>query len=257
LAIFTAYSAKSMRLIILTVFFAPVFLILASCEPENQACFKSSGPADEVRFDTEAFSSIAVNDYFELVLVPQSEYYVCIRAGKNLIPFVDWEVNSHCLSISNKNRCTWLRKYEPIEIEIGFNELSEISLYQSASLTNIDTITASWFSVDNHTGFSNISLCLRCDSLFFRVHASTGDYRLSGSSEYAYVYNRGTGFLYADSMHVNRMHLVHMSTGKSRVQVENLLMIEKIVHGKVYSLLCPYIATSDTASLQLLVKEGC
>ena len=240
---------------ILILFF--LLTIVSSCNNENSVCLKSAG---ETRSNTEnlpQFETIIIHSNLDIKLKQSAAYRITVRGGKNLIPYIDFSVSNSELNIKNKNKCNWLREYSQIEVTIEFPNISEISIIEACDISSIDTLKLSNFSIQNRAGILGLDLNIECDSLWFRSHASTGDYKIKGKSSYSYIYNRGNGFLFARNFKSEIMHLVHRSLGNSEIFASQLLMIELIELGRVYSYGCPDISAHNNDYKQYFTNLGC
>lgn len=245
---------KQLFLIIIST----ILISLSSCDNENSACFKSSGEEKVYSQSLNSFTEININSNFIVILNQSNNYGIKIRAGKNLIPYVKYEVVGNRLNIENNNRCNWLRDYEKIEIEISFPNLRFININEPIDLLGKDTLKLNNISIDNRAGILRTDLHIECDSIWFRSHAATGDFNFRGLADYAYIYNVGNGYLHAGNFKCKTMHIVHRSLGNSIINVTDLLMIEDIQHGKVeLRFNCPYIDYNNKDYGTLFENIGC
>ncbi len=220
-----------------------IIITIISCDNENNRCMKRSGEITTFNENLSNFSKISINSNFDVKLKQSTNYSISITAGKNLIPYVEYNISRGELSLRNNNRCNWLRDYSQVEVIISFPEIKEISITEACNLSSIDTLKISKLIIDNRAGILNSDLTINCDSLEFRAHASTGNYRFFGEVNYAYIYNIGNGYIFSHNMKCKTMHIVHKSLGRSIIHVTDLLMIENIEHGIVELRFgCPYIS---------------
>lgn len=230
---------------------------LISCDNENAACFKSAGDI-KVYYETlEYFDQIAIESNFDVKLKQSANHSIKITAGKNLIPYVDYNISGRELRIENKNRCNWLRDYNQIEIEISFPDLKHLYINDACDVSSIDTLKLTWIRIDNYAGIVKADLHIESDTIRFHSHASTGDIKLKGKADFMYLYNRGNTYVFAKEMDCKVMQLVHRSLGNTEISVSNLLMIEIIEHGKVYSYACPFIDSPNPESINNFMNLGC
>lgn len=232
-----------------------VLIAMSSCNRDDVRCFKTTGEASEITLRTENYFWVETYDNFDITLIPDSSNYIKISGGKNLIGWVECTVSDGILSVHDNNGSSWLRRYEPLKIEIGVAGIEKIILHESARLNCADTLHFNWFAFENHCVYCDIRLLIDCYRLEFWSHASTGDYYINGRCHTAYLYNRGTGYLHADSLIAERADMFHMSTGNSTIQVNDSLYVSKIVYGNVYLTGCPIVVASDSSYLERLFSD--
>ncbi len=218
---------------IFIVFF--IILSILSCDSDKNRCMKSAGEITTEKFPLNTFSKVQINSVFDIYFKIDSEYSISINAGKNLIPFIEHEVIDNELVLTNKNTCEWLRKRIKPKLIITCPNLKEITIFEACDINSIDSLYFENLSIQNWAGILKTNMLLSGDSLFFRSHASTGDYKFEGKCNYAYIYNVGNGYFKGRKLFCNKIHLVHKSIGESEVNPIKKLIIENIKYGKVYS----------------------
>ncbi len=244
---------RTLFIIILLTFLCGLF----SCNNENAACFKSTGDLKIYSETLGYFDRISIESNFDVKLKQSATHSIKITAGKNLIPHVDFTIIGRELRVENKNRCNWLRDYNQIEIEISFPDLKHLYINEACDISTIDTLKLSWIRIDNYAGIIGADLHIESDTIRFHSHASTGDIRLSGKADFVYLYSRGNNYIFARNLDCNVMQLVHRSLGNTEILVRNLLMIEVIEHGSVYSYACPTIDSPNPESMKNFINLGC
>ena len=245
-----------MRVIFLLIF---TMIVLISCDTDKNRCLKSTGEVKTEKYDLEEFNNLVVRSDFEIYFENSTDYSITIICGKNLIPFISHDIVNKELILEDKNGCRWLRDRVKPKLIITCPDLRQINVYEPCDLNCIDTIYFDNLSIQNWAGIFKTNLLLEGDSLFFRCHASTGDYVLEGHSNFAYMYNVGSGYLKARKLFCKTIHAVHISIGDSEVNASDLLMIENIEHGKLYSFSehCPAINNNHTDWGTSFVNIGC
>lgn len=217
-----------------------IFLaLLSSCQPENQRCFKSNGVLSEEIILLDSFNEIVVEDFVYVELKQDTVYKIVLSGGKNLLPFIKYELNDGKLFLNDENSCRWLRQNDAPLITVSFPDIDKLTITNSGVITCSNTINLDNFSVENRAGLCDINIRVNCDSIWFRTHAGTGDFVLSGEADYSYIYNIGSGHMRAQALINNTTHIVHRSTGDITINVSSLLMVEDLQHGILYYYGCP------------------
>ena len=237
--------SKFFRFLIFSILILLIVILSYSCDNNSSRYFKSNGEIKTVKYDLEYFDKVKIYSDFEIVFENSPFHSITITTGENLIPFIDYDVENSVLTLRDRNSCDFLRKYIKTKLIISAPKLSQIDIMETCDLISYDTLYFDKLIIDNYAGILKTDLLLFGDSLYFRCHASTGDYRLSGSSKFAYFYNRGSGYLRAIAFIANYIHAVHYSLGDSEVNANETLKIEFIDYGRIISFSdkCPLIIT--------------
>lgn len=245
-----------MKLLFLLLF---SIIILTSCNNDNSRCLISNGEIKTVKHDIEYFDKVTIQSDLEVHFETSTTNSITITAGKNLIPHIDYNIINNELILQDKNGCDWLRKdIKPIVI-LSSPDFKEITILQACDIKSTDTIKVDNLSIQNWAGIFTSDILIEADSLYFRCHASTGDYHIEGKCNYAYIYNVGSGYLKADKLECKKIHVVHSSIGNTELNASELLMIENIEYGKVYSYstLCPAIDFNGNDYGASFINIGC
>ncbi len=220
-------------------------IILTSCDTDDKRCFKSNGEINTIEYPLNFYNKICIESDFDIYIENSTESSITITAGKNLIPYIDYSIKNNTLTIKDNNGCYFLRKdIKPIII-LKSPIFKEITINQACDLQTNDTLKFDNLSIQNWAGIFTCDMNLKGDSLFFRCHASTGDYKLIGNCHYSYMYNIGDGYLNAKHFLCNFIHIVHSSLGDSHINASQQIILENIQYGEVtaYSDECPEIIT--------------
>ena len=230
-----------------------------SCDTEDNRCLKSTGEMKTEKFDLEHFSKVCVRSDFDITFETADDYSVTITCGKNLMPYIDHEISGSELILEDNNGCDWLRERIKPKLIVRCPDLREINIYETCDIRTSDTLKFSKLSIQNWAGIFTSNMTVSGDSLYFRCHASTGDYRIEGNSNYAYIYNVGSGFFKGRKFYCKTVHAVHRSLGETEINATQVLMIEDIQLGTLYSFseLCPTIYDNGTDWGDLFVNLGC
>ncbi len=239
------FLSKFFRFLLSTGLILFIIILVFSCDNDSSRCFKSNGEVKTVKYDLEYFNKVKIYSDFEIVFENSPFYSITITTGKNLLPFIDYYIENSVLILRDRNSPDFLRKYLKTKIIISAPKLSQIDIMETCDLISYDTLYFDRLLIDNYAGILKTDLLLFGDSLYFRCHASTGDYRIRGGSKFAYFYNRGSGYLRARAFIADYIHAVHYSLGDSEVNANDALKIEFIDYGRILSFSdkCPLIIT--------------
>ncbi len=245
-----------MKLIFLIIF---TIIILTSCDTDNNRCLKSNGEITTVETPISYYNKIKIQSDFEVHIENSTEPSITITAGENLIPYIEYEIINYELIINDKNGCNWLRKdIKPI-ITLKSPSFEEITIEQACDLVTNDTLKFDNLSIQTWAGILACDMNFLGDSLFFRCHATTGDYSIIGNCDYAYLYNVGNGYLKASRFECEYIHISHKSLGNSHINASEQIILEDIQFGTVtsYSNQCPEIITWGNDWGKSFINFGC
>lgn len=181
------------NLIVVAILF---FLIFSCKKPENRKCWKFAGDKTELIHYTGSFGQLYLTEHISYVLVQDSVEYLKVIGGENMVNLVHFNVSDDKLSIENKNKCGFLRKYSKskITVEIHFKNLYNIDYRGSEPLTNKDTLKIDYLTLLVMDGSSSANLTV--NSLIVRgvVAHGFGDFTLSGKTNYLELDVRSNGY---------------------------------------------------------------
>ncbi|MBN2777401.1 MAG: DUF2807 domain-containing protein [Bacteroidales bacterium] len=245
-----------MKLIFLVFF---TIIILTSCDTDSNRCLKSNGDIITIEEQIGLYNRITIQSDFEVRIENSTTSSISITAGENLIPYIEYSIIGNELTIKDNNGCDFLReRIKPI-IHLKTPIIDEINIEQACDIFSVDTLKFDNLSIQNWAGIFTCNMNLYGDSLFFRCHASTGDYRLRGDCHYAYMYNVGNGYLRARALFCDYIHIVHSSIGDSEINANTEIILEKIEYGTVssFSDQCPDIITWGNDWGKSFANVGC
>ncbi len=242
---------------IFLIFFTTI--ILLSCNTDRNRCLKSNGEVISVETPINNYNGLSIEGVFDIYIQNSNVSTIEITACKNLIPFIKYEVKNKTLTITDDNNCAFLRKHIRPVIILKTPYLKEISINSACELNTIDTLHFDKLSIQNWAGIFKCNLNLEGDSLFFRAHASTGDYRLKGNCKFMYLYNIGSGYFRAAHLKCKYVDVSHRCSGTSEINGSKRVVLENILLGKVisYSEECPEIVKYNEIEKGLFLNLGC
>lgn len=198
------------------------FLIIAlvvavfSCKkPDERRCMKSTG--EEAVLDVELISpvdSLFLHDNFTYVLVPDTEEFVRIRGGENVIPFLEVEETTGRIIIRNGNKCNFLRSFKKeIRVEIHMNQLRYLEYTGGGSITTTDTLNAPDFRLKIIDGAGPVDLTLEAGYVEAVITQGYGDFTLHGTTLDAFFLCQTNSFCNTNDFVVANNLTVHSNSG--------------------------------------------
>lgn len=227
--------------------------LFTSCEKENMLdCFKSTGDVITERRSIGMFTEIVAYNNVNVILVQDSQTYLEVNAGENLLPLIVTELRDGKLIIENNNRCNWVRDFSiPINVYVHLPALRTIDTFGSGRIYSLNTLVNDTIEVNNRNT-SDVELNVMADAVYCRQHAAFGDNKINGSAAYLYVFNIGQGFCDCTELAANTADVISNTTGHTYVNACDGLHAEISYSGNVYYKGAPSVSSVITGSGKLI-----
>lgn len=209
-------------------FFITFCFLIVSCEKANErACLKKSGDVTSKILNPGEFTRLYLKEHLNYVLVQDTVTYVVIKGGKNLIDFVECSISENELTISNNNKCKFLRyKTGTITAEIHFKSISYLTYQGTQILENrSDWNFNELIILLKDAGGSMVLSNFHGKSFnLFNSHG-WGDITLSGSADYFLADLNGNGYFDSRNFSVkDSISLITNSSTLSKLNASNCLL---------------------------------
>lgn len=214
-------------------------------------CFKSAGKTVSEYRTASSFDKIVLENNVDLVIVPNTNHYIKVTAGDNLMGGVVTELSGSTLYIRNENRCNWVRSFKnQLLVEVGMDLPKNIAYYGSGDIFCNDTIRSEEFTFDSWNGSGSINLLFNCGKTHINNNIGRCDYNLNGFSGVSFIYMNDVAVLNAGNLSTYYTYIRNKSTGDCRVQAKVELSAEIEYTGNIY-----YTGSPVTVN-QKLTGEG-
>ena len=209
---------------------------LTTCKKDHLLdCFKSAGKSITESRPVTAFTKIDLKNNVDLVIVPNSPFYIKVTAGENLIEGIITELSGNTLYIRNENRCNWMRSFSnTFTVEIGMDFPEKIDYYGSGDITCKDTIRTSEFFIDCWNGSGTINLLFNSAKTHINNNVGRADFHIQGYSGVNYIYLNDVATLNAENLITFYTYIKNKSTGDCRINVKEELGAEIEYVGNIY-----------------------
>lgn len=200
-------------------------LVFSCKKPENRACYKSIGDESILERSLNDFSLLDLGPHLKYILVQDSVNKVIISGGKNLLNFIETNVEDDKLTIVNKNKCNFLRKLDnDIIVEIHFKEI--INIYSEATEEVFcESLTTDYLSLAMRDGIGRMKLNINVQSVNVIISHGWCNFELNGNANYAKFDVRSNGFGDAYGLNVNdSIHAVSNSSEYFKINASNCLL---------------------------------
>lgn len=168
-----------------------------SCNKEDAPdCFQKAGSYETELRTIANFNSIELRDYVQIELYDSTETFVEVTAPRNLIPEIITEVKDGKLKIENRNTCNFVRSFKnKITVRIYAPQFADIQNYSTGDISCINSISSSYFKIENHDAAGIINVKLNVDSVSINTHKGVCDVICTGTSAKTMLFNQGLGVI--------------------------------------------------------------
>jgi hypothetical protein len=201
-----------------------LILILGfSCKKsEERKCWKGLGSDSSVEIPLDSVNFFNLNKGVKYRIYQDTLRKVVVKGGENVIGLVD-VVNEDCeLTISNLNKCNFLRDSERvIEVEIHYPYLNEFYIEPSDSIVFENTVISNSLNIELREGGGSMLLDVDVNTLGIVVSKGTADYTLTGSANSASIKIQHNGFADASGFSANNIYGYSNSTADLRLNLDS------------------------------------
>lgn len=218
------------RIVLISV----LLLSIVSCKkPEDRKCIKGAGDEMELEISVPYFKKLWLGPHIKYVLVQDVEEKVVVKGGKNLLNFITTNVENEQLTITNENKCNFLRSYKKeIQVEIHLRDLIKIEFEGTKELTCANQLIQNDMIVVIRDGAGKVNMNLNANSLSTLVTHGWGNFDLRGEVDYLKLEVNSNGFGTSTNMAVNdSIYVVSKTAEQVNVNASNALMRAEIGGG--------------------------
>jgi hypothetical protein len=164
-----------------------LFLFVISCKKKDErSCLKSFGADTELEFPLDSIKEFRLYKNISYYFFQDTLRKVIVKGGQNVVNFIRLQTADHILSITNENKCHFLRDFDhKIQVEIHYPFYSDIYSETNDSVIFQDTISADQLHVQQVLGGGGIRLCVNTKQLILEATHGVGNYKVTGQAQYA------------------------------------------------------------------------
>ena len=206
-------------------FFISAVALLFSCKKsEDRKCWKSAGENASVVIDLPDFKKLILGPHIKFTLVQDTACYAIVTGGKNLLNFIHFDMPEDELSITNGNKCNFLRSYKKeVSVELHLKDLDFIQFEGTKELLCANTLNQDYISVIIRDGAGKFNLDINCFNLNFVITHGWGNFNLSGNVNYLKMEANGSGFGNAYGLMINdSVNVISNSSGDLRIRANTV-----------------------------------
>ena len=172
-----------------------LLLLFACKKPEDRPCWKPAGEEDTLTISLNTFNKINVQEHLVCTLVQDTVEKVVISGGKNLLNFVGVNIENGLLTVTNENKCSFLRSYgQKVKVDIHFITLSNLEFEGTEPLNCRDTLQLDWFTLLIRDGAGPVNLLLNAQLITATLAHGYGDFTIHGRTNQAIFNVRSNGY---------------------------------------------------------------
>jgi len=194
---------RSYNILFFLTLIISVVLLFGACKKESRgSCFMGAGKetTEKRSFDQEYFE-IKAEDNVHIVLIQDSNNYIVLNGGENILPYVKTEIENGVLHIKNFTKCNFMKGYEnDIKAELHFKSFKTLWNWGSGNITCLDTLFFDTLELNTQESIGKIELLIHNYKTKASIHTGVSDILLSGVSHDFLCYSRGTGFIRASNL---------------------------------------------------------
>lgn len=172
---------------------ACVFLLACNKPPQ---CFKGTGNMVTETRPAAYFNKIVIEDDVDVYISQDTFYSISVYGGEKLTPWVNTDVSDNTLTITNQNKCDFLRSYnKQLSVHITLIDLQLIEYTATGNIYFEDTLNVPELVINEPWGAGNIQLLVNCNKLQVNNHTGPFDATCAGNVGELVVYTAGNGYI--------------------------------------------------------------
>ncbi len=215
-----------------------IIILMASCNKESQwDCTKSTGKIITRTITPQPYKVIETYSLFDITLVQDSQNYIKITGGENLLPKIKIEYSYPYIRLYDRNTCRWVRNYnkERIALEFHFDRLDSIIAYRENNIKSEGYIRNEVFMVKYPTSaLATLNLKIDVDSFYLKINPASGDYYVEGTCKFNYIYSIGYSYVHTENLKCLDADVTSYETGDIYVNPSRSLYARIYNFGNVY-----------------------
>lgn len=228
-------------------FFSILFLtLLISCKKaEDRKCFKSFGEMSEIEIPLDSTNEFRLSKRIKYNFYQDSLKKVVVRAGENMLNFIEVNTSDYITTIENQNNCNFIRGYDKIvEVDVHYPVYHRIYSESSDSVVFKNKITGKQLSIEIRNGAGVVDVDVDVDDVAISVSYGVGSYILKGRSNSAVISLQNKGRGDATEFSAKKIRIYQNSSNDLKVKLDSS-EVNVLINGNGDIL---YLGTPDTVS---------
>lgn len=231
-------------------YFILIAILFFSCKKaEDRTCFKGTGDESErIIYTQEDVDTLFLYDDIYYTLEQSNETKVVLTGGENLLSHIDVEIQNGKLTMTNNNKCRFLRSYKnKIYATVFVDSVKYIHYEGVKEMKSKDTLFSNELRVYIRDGAGSTDLTLVNGYTSVTVTHGFGDFTLRGKSLYANLYCNTNSYCDTRSFQVANDLIVKSNTvGKMLINANNSKLFATIMEsGNIEYVGIPFSTTLE------------
>ncbi len=210
-------------------------LLLVSCTNDDiKNCLRTAGDDATKTVPLEQFKKLDIQSRHMVYFIQDTCSYAVLKGKSQLIDHINLSVNNETLSISDDNKCRFMKGYHTTDIYLHFDSLEAINFNGNAELYSQDTLHFQKIVIESESDMAKVNLTVNADDLTFKIHAVLGKMTIKGQANRAYFYCSGSNHLLFKDLICKEANILHASYGKIYTTVTEKLKATINNSGSIY-----------------------
>lgn len=219
------------------IYISLMFALIACKKAEDRKCLKGAGEDSTKEITLPSFNQLELGPHLKYVLVQDSTDKLVLNGGVNLLNHVNADVTDKLLTISNGNKCNFLRNYsKEIEVEIHFTDLINIHFEGTKEFKCSSKLNLNDLSFTIRDGAGKVNLDLNANSLSLVITHGWGNFDIDGDVNFLKLNVNSNGFGNTEGLTVtDSVYVISKSSEDVFVNTNNTLFRAEIgSNGNIY-----------------------
>lgn len=216
---------------------AGIATYFCACDNENLPNYMKSAGDTDTRTTTlpKGLKNLVVDNNFKVTLVPDTEDYIIIKYGVNLMENVSITANvdNSTVTLADATTGKIVRNNKPVpEAEYHFSNIENIVVHSHSSITSTDSVDIASYTFDERIGA--LDVVSKAPVVSLTVSDGTGEYTLRGKADSISIKAHYTSIVKAENMQTKAASVENHSTGNVYVTSANKVYAEIHHTGNIY-----------------------
>ena len=214
-----------------------ILMIVLSTGCQNICdCFKSAGEIVTQERNLAPVSFIQLENDPNLIVHSDSVFRMRVSAGSKLIDKITTEVVDGKLTIKNRNKCNWVRKFKPeMTVEVWLPTLQNLYIYNATgSVHFLDTLHTTDFYLESFGSFGDYYILLNSKYASIKLNTGPANAYVYGVTDQNIIFNAGFGINDCKSLQSNYVFIRSRGTNNSLVHAMQTLDASLESSGNIY-----------------------
>lgn len=195
-----------------------------SCGKNTSPCLHTTSKKEEKEFTFARIRHIKVKGIFAGLFIRSNKNLIKVSSYRENLSYIKIQHTEDTILIENKNICRWLRLKKNLDsLYIFSDSIKTIEVYGHLAFSSYDSITTDSFLLSVFENGYDINILINANTIEIKNHTGSSAIILSGRCNNLYLYSAGYGFIYANSLNPDYVHIYHKGTGDFHVFTNGMI----------------------------------